>query len=182
MNVQFNPITYDRVERRPVLLFDWGDTLMHDDSTQTGKMCDWPQVNAINHAVSTLALLANHYFIGIATGAADSTEHDIYRALRRVELDAYISTIFCQNNLKVGKDSNQFFVRILDQLGCQPSHVTMVGDCLARDVLSAQAAGLNAIWFRNKRSLACSCEEMPERNLNIATIDCLSELPSRLGF
>ncbi|TON05786.1 hydrolase, partial [Vibrio parahaemolyticus] len=36
-----------------VYLFDWGDTLMNDFPDQTGKMCDWENIQAVNGALQT---------------------------------------------------------------------------------------------------------------------------------
>ena len=52
-----------------VFLFDWGDTLMRDDPTQTGPMWQWPHVSALPgalnvlHYADTLEDAANQKFV-----------------------------------------------------------------------------------------------------------------------
>ena len=60
-----------------VYLFDWGDTLMVDFPQNTGKMCEWETVEAIEGAKDALAVLSQTANIYIATGAADSTEQEL---------------------------------------------------------------------------------------------------------
>ncbi|MEK6212965.1 MAG: HAD family hydrolase, partial [Vibrio fluvialis] len=49
-----------------IYLFDWGDTLMVDNPSQTGKMCDWPSVEATPQALEALRMLSLHAEIYIA--------------------------------------------------------------------------------------------------------------------
>ncbi len=72
-----------------VYLFDWGDTLMIDFPDQTGKMCDWENVQAVNAALQTLEALSKQHQIYVATNAADSTESDIKLTFDRVGLSLY---------------------------------------------------------------------------------------------
>lgn len=92
-----------------IYLFDWGNTLMADFPEQSGKMCDWPEVRAIEGAQATLAQLATQHAIYIATNAADSAEADIHAAFMRVGLAPFIAGYFCKANLGIGKGSAAFF-------------------------------------------------------------------------
>lgn len=123
---------------------------MVDDLNQTGKMCDWPDVKAVDGAYSVLAKLSQCSDIYVATGAKDSSETDIVKAFTRVGLDRFIQGYFCQENVGVGKESSEFFPRILKKLNLPMKHITMVGDSYERDILPALAAGINAIWYCNK--------------------------------
>ncbi len=93
------------------LLFDWGDTLMVDFPAAEGKMCDWSHVEPVEGAEQVLRSLSACVDIYVATGAADSSETDICKAFKRVNLDRWISGYFCSANLGVGKDSPEFFPR-----------------------------------------------------------------------
>lgn len=130
-----------------VYLFDWGDTLMVDDASAQGKMCDWPKVEAVDGAFDTLRHLAGVGRIYIATGAQDSEECDIRRALARVGLERWISGVFCQANLGVGKGDSRFLPMILQKLSIAPNQTAMVGDNLQKDVMPALATGVTAIWL-----------------------------------
>lgn len=134
-----------------VYLFDWGDTLMVDFPNTQGKMCDWEQVETIEGAQETLSYLSKQSQIYIATGADDSSEADIRQAFERVDLAQYISGYFCKANLGISKGSTEFYTRIIRKLGLTPCQAIMVGDTISKDVIPAQQAGLNAIWFNPNR-------------------------------
>ncbi|MDD9158405.1 HAD family hydrolase [Aliivibrio sp. S4TY2] len=133
---------------RKAYLFDWGDTLMVDFPNTPGKMCDWKTVQAVDGASEMLALLSQKgHLLYVATGADDSSVQDIELAFERVGLSQFISGYFCKSNLGLSKGSPEFYQGIADKLGVEPSQLTMVGDSLEKDIISAQEAGLNAVWF-----------------------------------
>ena len=151
-----------------VYLFDWGDTLMVDMPGVSGKMCDWEVVKAVDGAKETLEFLSLNARIYIATGAADSNEQDIERALSRVGLSCFISGYFCEANLSVSKGSPEYLPAILDILKTPKERVAMVGDSLAKDIEPAVAVGIKPIWV----------SEVTDRNSleNIRIIRSLREL------
>ncbi|WP_196389788.1 hypothetical protein [Vibrio cidicii] len=59
-----------------VYLFDWGDTLMIDFPDQTGKMCDWENIQAVNGALQTLEALSTQHQIYVATNVHISEHSD----------------------------------------------------------------------------------------------------------
>lgn len=128
-------------------LFDWGDTLMVDIPGMPGKMCDWPEVKAVDGAFETLQALAKNARIYIATGAAESTENDIKLAFERVGLAQFISGYFCKANLGLSKGETGFLPAILSRLELAAADVAMVGDSLKKDILPAIEAGVYPIWF-----------------------------------
>ncbi len=153
-----------------IYLFDWGDTLMVDFSNARGKMCNWDTVQAVDGAVETLSALSQQgHSLFVATGADDSNVQDIKLAFERVGLSKFISGYFCKSNIGISKGSSEFYQRIVNQLGVKPSEVTMVGDSLEKDVISALDAGLNAVWF-NSQVLK------QESHSNFRTISQLHEL------
>lgn len=161
-----------------IWLFDWGDTLMLDDDSQGGKMCNWPHVEAVEGAHLTLAHLTKTAKVYVATGAADSEQQDIQNAFHRVGLDTYISGYFCQHNLGIGKNNADFYRKILEQLGCSLEQVAMVGDNWHSDCELAAAAGIKSYHL-----LMSSDATSPTRidnpsidNPSIETITSLTEL------
>ena len=131
-------------------LFDWGDTLMVDFPGQSGKMCDWKRVEAIDGAAEALAYLSRTAKIYVATGAADSTESDIERAFSRVGLDRFLSGYFCQANVGHRKGSQEFLLAILARLELEASRVAMVGDSLEKDITPAIEAGIQPVWLTSE--------------------------------
>ena len=137
------------VRKRPVIdvyLFDWGNTLMVDIPGAPGKMCDWDVVEAVEGAKETLQFLSQTAQIYIATGAADSKEQDIEKALDRVGLSRFISGYFCEANLGVPKGSPGYLPAIFNILKIPKERVAMVGDSLAKDIEPAIAFGIKPIW------------------------------------
>ncbi|EOS8555271.1 HAD family hydrolase [Vibrio vulnificus] len=130
-----------------VYLFDGGDTLMIDFPDQTGKMCDWVTVQAVDGALEALSELSINNKIYVATNASDSSEADIKAAFDRVDLSQYISGYFCKANLGIGKGTPKFFEKIIGVLGIEPKSVVMVGDTYDKDIAPAITAGINVIWF-----------------------------------
>jgi FMN phosphatase YigB (HAD superfamily) len=130
-------------------LFDWGDTLMVDFPGVPGKMCDWEVVEAVDGAIEALAHLSQKAKIYIATGAADSTELEIEKAVERVGLSRFISGYFCRANLGISKGSPEFYHAIIANLGASADRVAMVGDSLIKDIEPAAAIGIKPIWLSN---------------------------------
>lgn len=137
-----------------IYLFDWGDTLMVDFPEQSGKMCEWAIVEAVNGAQDTLKKLSVANEIYVATNAANSLENDIQSAFERVGLSQYISGYFCKANLGLGKGTPEFFHRIINILGVDPQSVVMVGDSYENDIAPAITAGIKAIWFNPQKQNA----------------------------
>lgn len=155
------------------ILFDWGNTLMEDLPGMRGPMVGWPQVQAVEGAVETLAAIAAQWPCHIATNANESTEEEIRQALQRVGLDHYISGIFCYGNLGLKKPDARFFSTICERLEAGADELLMVGDSLQNDVQGAINANLQSIWL-NRDGLPCPT--------GIIAITKLTELPARLGL
>ena len=140
----------------------------------SGPMSRWPRLEAIPYARETLAALRPGWIVALATNAVDSSEAEIRDALARVQLDECVDKVFCYQQVGSKKPSPRFFAFILNDLGLDPSRVTMVGDNYEEDVLGANRSGLRAVWF-NPRSEADSSGEM------LRTIHDLRELEGILG-
>jgi putative hydrolase of the HAD superfamily len=138
----------DRI--KPVLLFDWGDTLMRDFPGFTTPMADWPHVQALPGVSETLALLQPAWRMCVASNADVSDEPAIRRALGRVDLDRWFERVYCSRSIGFKKPEPQFFGFILQDLNVQPSQAVMVGDSYPTDVLGANTSGLKAVWFNWK--------------------------------
>jgi len=151
-----------------VYLFDWGDTLMIDFPQNTGKMCEWETVEAIEGARETLAALSQTAKIYIATGAADSTKQEIKAAFERVGLSQYISGYFCKENIGIDKGTAAFLNAIISILAVPVLDITMVGDSFVKDIEPAISVGITPIWFNPNNAQAA-----PD---NIRTIKDLREL------
>jgi 2-haloacid dehalogenase len=83
--------------------------------------------------------------LAIATNGLPQAQRGRYV---RTGLDQYISHLFISMELGASKPRPEFFQRILERLSVtDPSRVVMIGDGLATDILGANNAGLDSIWF-----------------------------------
>src|ERR1041384_221446 len=137
--------------RYPIVLFDWGDTVMRDDPASTIPMVEWQTVEAIEGIADVLdEIYSSGRQIILATSAAISDEDQIRRALRRADLNRYFSRIYCFQNTQLPK-GEAFYRHILNDLHIPASDALMVGDGFEKDVQAANAIGIFAVWF-NPRS------------------------------
>jgi putative hydrolase of the HAD superfamily len=136
--------------RYPTVLFDWGDTVMHDNPALTVPMVEWETVEAIEGIAEVLAYLrSSGRRIILATSADISDENQIRAALARGGLDKYFMHIYCFKNTGLSK-GEAFYRHILSDLHIPADGALMVGDHFAKDVQAANAVGLSAVWFNPK--------------------------------
>jgi putative hydrolase of the HAD superfamily len=155
--------------RYPTILFDWGDTVMRDDSTLTVPMIEWQTVEVIEGIADVLAYLhSGGRQIGLATSADISDESKIRGALARVGVDEYFSHIYCFKNTGLPK-GEAFYRHILSDLSFPATDALMVGDHFQKDVQAANAVGLFAVWFNPKS------EETHQGDLHV-TVHSMQEL------
>ena len=148
--------------RYPTVLFDWGDTVMHDDPASTVPMVEWETVHVVEGIADVLAYLqSSGRRIILATSASISDESQIRGALARGGLDRYFSKIYCFKNTNLPK-GEAFYRHILSDLNIPATDALMVGDGFEKDVQAANTVGLFAVWF-NPRS-----DETPTGNLHVA--------------
>lgn len=136
--------------RYPVVLFDWGDTVMRDDPASSLPMVEWQTVAVVEGIEDVLGYLRScGREIILATSADVSDEEQIRGALRRAGLADYFSRIYCFRNTQLPK-GEAFYRHILRDLGIPASEVLMVGDHFEKDVVAANATGIFALWFNPK--------------------------------
>src|SRR6266542_719153 len=117
-----NPLSY------PIILFDWGDTVMYDDPASTVPMVEWTEVRVVEGIADVLDdLRASGRQIILATGAVVSDEIVIRGALTRAGLNSYFSRVYCFKNTYLPK-GEAFYRYILAELSVSASDVLMVGD------------------------------------------------------
>lgn len=131
----------------PHLIFDWGNTLMADQSGQSGPMYTWPEVKAMPGAGDVIPRLAATHTLSIATNADQSGADEVRKALARVGLEGHFKHIFTAAEFGLRKEDDQFWPRVLGALGAKAEDVCMIGDSLETDVLPAMRAGLATVWY-----------------------------------
>lgn len=135
-----------KLKGKPLILIDWGNTLMRDDPDAQGPMCDWPVVEAMPDAAEALRYMAAHFPVALATGASCSSREQIMQALKRVGLDGGVSAIFLASEIGSSKSSPEFYRRIAEMVEVRPEQLVMIGNDLVSDVHNARQAGLCAYW------------------------------------
>ncbi|MBN1485574.1 MAG: HAD-IA family hydrolase [Chloroflexia bacterium] len=162
-------------EKPQALLFDWGNTVMHDFG-YPGPMAHWNRVAAVHGAGAALAQLAPHYRLILATNAIDSGADLVREALRRAELAEFFEAVFTSRELEGRrKPEPAFFLALLEALDLQPAQAAMVGDNYRTDVTGAKLAGLQAVWF-NPAGAPCPLTHP----LHDAQVAALAQLPTAL--
>ncbi len=68
-------------------------------------------------------------------------------------LDQVMGAIVLSSEVGAVKPSPRIFQAALDQLGCEPSQVVVVGDNYERDVLGAAACGMRTVWISDAQDL-----------------------------
>jgi len=159
---------------RPVLLLDWGNTLMRETPGAAGPMATWSHVEAIPHVHEALSSLRPTFVIALATNAQASGEVDIRQALARVGLDRLVDRVYGFRVIGHKKPEPAFFRFVLHDLGLAASQAVMVGDSLENDVLGANASGIRAVWFDE------GGQDSREGPLH-TTIHDLSDLPAAVA-
>lgn len=131
----------------PIVLFDWGDTVMRDYPERTVPMVEWDTVEVIDGIVEVLSYLhASGRSIMLATSADISDETQIRGALARGGLDQFFSRIYSFRNTNLPK-GEAFYRHILGDLKVPASDVLMVGDHFEKDVQTPNTLGIFAVWF-----------------------------------
>src|SRR5215207_6028228 len=135
----------------PIILLDWGNTVMRDDPAITTPMVEWERIEVIEGIAEVLAYLhSSGRRIVLATSASISDKRQIHGALARGGLDIYFSGIYCFKNTNLPK-GEAFYHHILNDLDISVSDALMVGDGFEKDIQEANAVGIFAVWF-NPRS------------------------------
>lgn len=151
------------------IIFDWGDTLMLDDTTKETPMYLWDSVKAVEGAGHLLKELSKSHQISVATNAEQSDEQMVIEALKRVFLAQYVGRVFTSKAVGRKKGEREFWTSILDTLRAQPEEVLVVGDNFLSDVQTPSSIGITALWY-NPRS------EEKKESASYSTIHKLSEI------
>ena len=87
--------------------------------------------------------------------ASNSFGHLQRRRLERAGILSYFEDTYISMDIGYDKPDIRFFQEALRRCGLQPNEVLMIGDSMTTDILGAQAAGIEALFFdrRNNASL-----------------------------
>lgn len=129
------------------ILFDWGNTLMVDLHKKKGPMCDWDRVEATENAKECLEMVSKNFSCFLATNTNYSGKKEIHKALKRVELDRYITDVFCSKEIGFEKPSEKYFKTIMERLKLKPEELVFIGDDIENDIVGASKVGITPIHY-----------------------------------
>lgn len=163
------------------VVFDWGDTVMHDFRVDHGPMAHWPRVEAVAGAAEALRALRPRHRLALATNATESDSALVRAALARVGLDGFFADgdLFVSSELGVEKPDPRFYAAVLDRLSLPAQAVVMVGDNYENDVRGAHAAGLRTVWLAEQGSRPPGASSTSGA-VHDARVSSLSGLPDAL--
>ena len=132
------------------LIFDWGDTVMRDYPEMPGPMFSWPHVELVPGVLQVLEQFSTKYQCDIATNAGCSDTIAMRKALQRVDAERYFRFFFSSKDLGYQKPDPRFFTAISTSIGIAASNCLMIGNSYDKDICSAQAAGMQTMFFNEK--------------------------------
>lgn len=135
-----------------VIIFDWGDTLMHDFPNMEGPMCFWPAVQLVDGVSEALEQLGPGLIRCVASNAGASDADLMGRALERVGIRHHFHHLFTSKELGVAKPATGFFEEVARRAGADPAACVMVGNDLEKDIAGARRAGMQTIWLAGASS------------------------------
>lgn len=156
--VESDPQSMTQQLRYPIVLFDWGDTVMRDHPERTAPMVEWDTVEAIDGIADVLSYLqASGRKIMLATSADVSDEAQIRGALARCGLDRFFLRIYSFKNTNLSK-GEAFYRHILSDLNIPFFDALMIGDHFEKDVQIPNRLGLFAVWFNSRSAQVCTSD------------------------
>lgn len=85
--------------------------------------------------------------IGICS---DLTAHIQHRKIRRLGIAHLIDAVVTSEEAGVEKPHLQMFTMILSKLGVAASEALYIGDSYKKDVVGAESAGIDVLWYKGK--------------------------------
>lgn len=132
------------------LIFDWGDTLMADDSNNTKAMYLWEEIKVMPEVTETIPCLSKKYTCIVGSNAGESDAVSMKKAFERVKLDGYFDYYFTSKELGARKPDTAFFENIMRQLGATTENTVMIGNDYRKDILGAKIVGLKTVLITDQ--------------------------------
>lgn len=96
-------------------------------------------------AMDLLMLVSERFRLYIVTNGNASSQ---YRRIENAGFSPYIKEIFVSESIGVGKPDIQFFTHVFSRIpDFKKAHCILIGDSLNADILGANRAGVDSIWY-----------------------------------
>ena len=101
----------------------------------------------------------------------DLTSHIQYRKIKQLSLADHIDFLVTSEEVGVEKPHPYMFTRALQKLECEASETLMIGDSWHKDIVGANAMGIQSIWINHKK-------EQQILTKNIKEVSRFEEIPT----
>jgi putative hydrolase of the HAD superfamily len=150
---------------------------VHDDELATRLGERFAEERRARHVVfedaePTLVALRDTHVLAVLTNGPSCLQRE---KLAASGLASYFEVVVASGDLGVGKPDVAVFSQVLERVG-SPTHATMVGDNVERDVDGALDAGIGAVWLNRDG------RPRPEGRGAMREIASLSELEGALAY
>ncbi len=81
----------------------------------------------------------------------DLTAHIQYRKIEKLGLAKYVDFLVTSEEVGIEKPHPYMFTRALQKLDCEASEALMIGDSWSKDIVGANAMGIQSIWINHKK-------------------------------
>lgn len=121
---------------------------------------------------TVLDYLENHRLKGEKIGIlTDLTAHIQYRKMEKLGLTDHIDFVVTSEEVGVEKPHPYMFTRVLQKLECKASEALMIGDSWSKDIVGANAMGIQSIWINLNK-------EKQKLTENIREVSRFDEIPT----
>lgn len=92
----------------------------------------------------------------------DLTAHIQYRKIKKLGLVEYVDFLVTSEEVGVEKPHPNMFTKALQKLECEASTALMIGDSWNKDIVGANAIGIQSIWINHKNEIKSLKENIRE--------------------
>ncbi len=119
---------------------------------------DQTDVRPFPGAIETLETLSDSHSLGLITNGVPDAQRP---KLDTLDINAYFDIVLFAGSELPAKPARAAFDHALDHLGATPSKSVHVGNSLKSDVVGAQRAGIDAIWFAPRQHAGSNPDPRP---------------------
>ena len=101
----------------------------------------------------------------------DLTAHIQYRKIEKLSLAEYVDFLVTSEEVGVEKPHPSMFAKALQKLECEDYEALMIGDSWSKDIVGANAMGIQSIWINHKK-------EKQSFKENIREVSRFEEIPT----
>ncbi|MDD3877831.1 MAG: HAD family hydrolase [Bacteroidales bacterium] len=130
------------------VIFDWGDTLMHDFREKPGPMYLWDRIEVVQGIPEFLEKISEKYKLFVGSNSGESNTEMMVKALERGGIAKYFNGFFASTDMAYAKPDPRFFTTILQSIGYESNAVAMCGNDLVKDINAAKSAGLFTLFYK----------------------------------